>query len=543
MSAAAREIELKLTGDAGELERLVDWAATRWRTLAPPTVSRVRTIYYDTPQLTLAAAGMAARLRQDGDRWLLTLKTAAADRSAADGNAANGNAAGGAGGAFSPGPLAAGPGAAGSIAAVRREWEIPLNGPDCSPAMIEQAAAGLAPAGLADSLAPRFETAVTRTRLLLAPADGVAVEVAVDRGAATTADAQAVISEIELELKQGPVAALYDMALDLLGRAGLRLSSESKADLGLRLLTGRAPRAVAAPSLGLSRLLDADEARRSALRAAARHLLVNLSAAADHDDAAAMAEMHTALRRLRTALRPPGGVAPDPETVGLLQDRRRLAARLSDAPGWERLIARLRSAPPAASGGKASSLFPAGAELLQAAAAMRRDAGEAAARSLRAPRFNAFMLTLARRGETGGPAFYGERGASAVDAAAAQLTRLSQRCRKPAAAAATGDVDAAGRLRRRLRRLRDAAEAARGLFPAGPVNGFIESFAPLLERLEAAHDAGDAARRLDELAHEHPSRRGEARRLRLYFTAERDESLRAAANLCKTFTAAPLRRV
>lgn len=516
MTAAAREIELKLTGDPGELERLADWAATQWRLLTPPAISRVRTIYYDTPQLTLAAAGMAARLRQDGDRWLLTLKTAAAGASdRAD--------------------------AAGSVAAIRREWEIPLNGPDCSPATIAQAAAGLAPAGLADALAPRFETAVARTRLLLAPADGVAIELSVDRGTAATEQAQAPISEIELELKRGPVSALYDMALRLLEKTPLFLSSESKADLGLRLLTGRLPRAVAPSPLGLSRLSDVEEARRAALRGAARHLLANLTAAADHDNGAAMAEMRATLRRLRPLLRSyqttAGSAKKDgaAETTALLKERRRTAAELADVVGWDSLDAQLRDE------NFPDSLRP-GKDLLRAVAAIRRAAAVAARRRLRAPRFAAFLLTLARLGESGDSGAVFNNGENAADAAAETLNRLARRCRKPLAALAAGDFHAAARLTRRLRRLRDAADAARGLFADGLIHDFTAPFAALLATLEAARQAGDAAGRLGALAQRHPQTQAQARRRRAFFTARRDELLRAAGHLCKTCQIMPLRR-
>ena len=128
------ETELKIALDAGELARLRRHPALAELRLAPRRTETLVSVYYDTPDQALAAAGVSLRLRRVG-RAL-----------GADGQAA-GRAARAASGFFS-----------------HRESERPapggrlvLDGPDDDGALADvAAAAGGAP------LAPVFETRVER---------------------------------------------------------------------------------------------------------------------------------------------------------------------------------------------------------------------------------------------------------------------------------------------------------------------------------------------------------------------------------------------
>lgn len=491
-AAAAREIELKLLAADTDLDRLGRWAAARWRLLAPPAAARVVTDYYDTPDLSLAAAGVAVRLRQDGERRLLTIKAQASE--------------------------------SGGATAERREWEIPIGDDAFDPAQIDRAGGGaLIPAAIRHQLASCFQTAVARTRLLLAPYDGAVVEMAIDRGAARAGGNVAVISEIELELRQGPLRALFDVALDLADRAALRVGVESKADVGLRLLTGRSPQAVAAPPLGLSRLSTGEEALRHRARAALRHLTANLPAAAERADGAALEQMREALARLRPALDPFGCPPADARHAKLLADRRWLVDRLSPCPAWDALSRRL------ADGG-------ADERLRRAVDDMRADAAAAALRTLRAPRLTAFILNMARRGEerpdVAGPVAALLDG-PAAELAAAQLDRLAARAAKRLRRFADGDGDAARSLGRRLRRLRREAEACRGLYPPAEADRWTTAGIGELAGLLARRDAAAKGKRLlRTVAAEHRDAHGAAAAWTRFLSAEErqaTESAQAAA--------------
>lgn len=497
-AAASREIELKLLAAAADLDRLARWAAARWRLLAPVETSRVVTDYYDAPDLALAAAGVAVRLRQDGERRLLTIKT----QSAGTPNAESG------------------------AAATRREWEIAVGDGPLDPTDIDRAGAGeLVPANIRNQLGLRFQTAVNRTRLLLAPYDGAMVEMALDDGAARTAVGEAApISEIELELRQGPLRALFDVALDLADRAAVRVSADSKADVGLRLLTGRGPQAVAAPPLGLSRLLTGEEALRHRARAAIRHLIANLPAA-ETGDGAALAMMRLALARLRPALNPFDAAPVDEEADKLLAGRRWLADRLAPCPAWDALAARL------ADGG-------AERHLRRAIADLRADAAQAALRTLRSPRLTSFILTAARRAEERANADPALLDGAATDLAAAALDRLATRAAKRLRRFADGDGDAAPSLTRRLRRLRREAEACRGLFAPTAADAWSAALDDLNAALGRRAAAARARRLLRVAAHEHRDAADAAMAWARFAAAERAQALEDA-RACVHATAWP----
>lgn len=490
-AAAGREIELKLLAAAADLDRLARWATARWRLLAPVETSRVVTDYHDTPDLALAATGVAVRLRQDGERRLLTIKTQ-----------------GGAHGAES------------GAAATRREWELAVGDGPLDPADIDRAGAGeLVPAPVRDRLSPLFRTAVNRTRLLLAPYDGAVVEMALDDGEAQTADgAAAPISEIELELRQGPLRALFDVALDLTDRAALRVAADSKADVGLRLLTGRRPQAVAAPPLGLSRLSTGEEALRHRARAAMRHLTANLPAA-EAGDGAALIKMRVALARLRPALFPLDSAPAGDEAEKLADGRRWLADRLAPCPAWDELAALL------ANGG-------AERRLRRAVDDLRADAAQAALRTLRSPRLTSFILTAARRAEerpsaapTSATALSALLDGPAAELAAVSLDRLAARTVKRLRRFAEGDGDAAPSLARRLRRLRREAETCRGLFAASAVDAWSATLNDLNAALERRAAAVGARRLLRVVAHEHRDAHDAALAWARFAAAERAQAL------------------
>jgi triphosphatase len=496
-----REIELKLSGAPDALARSADHAAAlfeRRTSSAPPAAVQVRTVYYDTPKLELAATGVSVRLRRDGDRRLLTLKT-------------RGDA-----------------GTEQGAAATRREWETPLDDDHFDPAMLDRFdGAGLVPPELRGALRPCFTTLITRRTLLLAAADGVVIEMSIDHGEALTEHASEPISEIELELKQGPVSALFRLALDLHAHTPLRLEGESKADVGLRLLTGRAPQAVAPPPLGLSRLLTGGEALRHGQRGAVACITANLSAAR-HGDACAVAQIRAGLRRLRWALRPLPHLSADDDLRILSSGRRRLEARLAPVLAWDGLIRRLRA-------------NDAPRKLLAAAADMRDDAVNEAVAALNSPRFTAWLLTLAARTEDESrpvlPAALLETPAALLWGA--RLEHLARRCAGALKRLATGDHSAAAKLRRRLRRLTEAAEAGRGLYPPAATQAFIDALSAPTDALENRRAAAGDRRLLRALAAERPSMRAAARRQAKILRREEEQALLSARLLSQTTVIAP----
>jgi inorganic triphosphatase YgiF len=110
------------------------------------------------------------------------------------------------------------------------------------------------------------------------PHPSTRIEVAIDHSEIRTADGDAVepISEIELELKRGDPATLYDLALRLLQVAKTRLEMRSKAERGYRLLgTATAPRPVQAKPVRLNPAMTVEAALQLYGQRCLNHLLRN----------------------------------------------------------------------------------------------------------------------------------------------------------------------------------------------------------------------------------------------------------------------------
>ena len=85
-------------------------------------------------------------------------------------------------------------------------------------------------------LRPLFETRVRRTLYPIAD-DGCAIELTIDRASSTPATV-APLCEIELELKRGDEAGLFDVARKLSHALPARLMLKSKSERGYELLDG-----------------------------------------------------------------------------------------------------------------------------------------------------------------------------------------------------------------------------------------------------------------------------------------------------------------
>ena len=263
------EVELKLAASAADLPELkralVEMAPT-----SAGSHSRLISTYYDTPDLALKRRGLSLRVREQSGRFIQTVKS---------------------------GDLA------GGDFLTRGEWEDEL-AESCPDPAAAQSGEHL-PGGIAGVLQPLFATDVTRTTVAIEPAPATRIEAAIDQGEIRAADGGGTepISEIELELKSGDAAALYDVALQLLEVASIRIEPRSKSERGY--LLGEegeaAPPVVHAESVALDQMMSVEAALQEIGRACLAHLL--------HNEAAALAmepegvhQMRVAVRRIRSAI-------------------------------------------------------------------------------------------------------------------------------------------------------------------------------------------------------------------------------------------------
>ncbi|MFS2010168.1 CHAD domain-containing protein [Azospirillum sp. CT11-132] len=510
--AAFREVELKLHAASADLARVASLPGLLALADGPATTQRLRTAYFDTPDLKLAANGVALRVRQEGDRFIQTLKTV--------------NSA-------SPGDSAA--------VAVRREWEWVVAGEAVDIGVLsDPGVAGLVPAAALDALDCLFITDFRRTTLLLRPDTLTAVELAVDDGAIYAGGNSLPVGEVELELKAGKVASLFDLALTLQAAIPMRIGTESKAEAGLRLVTGKAPGPVEAEPLGLSPLTTVAEAYRHILRQALRQFLANESCALAGGDVEGLHRMRVALRRLRIAHRFFAPLVASPEADRLVEESRALAKRLGPARGWDVLMSGvidpLLANPKAAPGIDRTAL--------ERLASLARTAGAGPAReamaAILAPGCTTMVLALAAWLEHGrwmSEADGDRRAALSAPVTtvaggwlSARMAKLGKTAKPPE------DAKARDKLRRRLRTLRYTADFFRGLYPEAATLPFFAALEPLQAALDAEQDAITGARMLGSLK---GGEQKTAAAVAAWIDRQSDKRRKALPDLWKRFRAVP----
>lgn len=199
------EIELKLLIDRSDIALLQQHPLLKSACESGPQTQKLHSIYFDTPELDLTRLKMALRLRLAGTQWIQTVK----------------------GGGKVEGGLHQ-----------RQEWEVPVT--DGTPDFVTLAASPwptVFTPNLQSRLIPIFVTDFWRTTWLLEQDNGV-VELALDIGQVQSKNEQVPICEVELELKSGDPASLFDLAKTLQESIPLQPEDKSKADRGYTLYRG-----------------------------------------------------------------------------------------------------------------------------------------------------------------------------------------------------------------------------------------------------------------------------------------------------------------
>lgn len=272
-----RETELKLalpTVDPAGLERQLARAAVLNR--RKPVQYHLHSIYFDTPDQLLRQQEAALRIRrvdQSGaPQWIQTLKT----------------------------------GPRGHSALSRRgEWEAPVAGQALERQALDPVAwSRVDPDGrVYGALVPCFVTEFSRTIWMVRRRDGSAVEVALDIGQVSGAERSTPICELELELKVGPVSALFDIALQIAASVPVLPLTMSKAQRGYALAAGTVDAPAPAKPLRLRPSMALDETAQSVLREMFGQFSVNLNAMRHSDEPEVVHQARVAWRRFKSARR------------------------------------------------------------------------------------------------------------------------------------------------------------------------------------------------------------------------------------------------
>lgn len=218
-SVMNHEIELKLRLNTSELP-LLEKALASNQFIKEPTLKLLNR-YFDTPEMGLSQGGAALRIRQQGimdvsggdsqthdslidEKIIQTLKTR--------------------------GTSAAG-------LHQRMEWDWPLNHVALDVSLIQapEVQSHLSPDLNLSAIVPLFTTDFQRKMWLYQKNDTV-IELVLDQGEVSTDEHRIDLLELELELKQGDVEVLFQLAQDLAQQCPVLMSDISKAERGYGLL-------------------------------------------------------------------------------------------------------------------------------------------------------------------------------------------------------------------------------------------------------------------------------------------------------------------
>ena len=302
---APTEIELKLLIDPADIPRLRRHPLLKALCPSGPKTRKLTSIYFDTDDFVLKNQAIALRVRRSGRQWIQTVK------------------------------------GGGSVQAglhQRDEWEAPIahSTPDFTkitdPGLIRL----FAREELRQRLHPVFVTEFNRTIWLLETEAGDQVEMALDQGEIRSDQSSAPICEVELELKVGSPAALYELALALQEAAPLCAENASKADRGYALCALQdAPLPVKATLPEVRREMTVDAAFHVIAWNCIGQLQDNQNRLRLGYDPELVHQMRVAVRRLRSALSLFAAAAPGIKDATLAAELRWLVGELGPARDWD----------------------------------------------------------------------------------------------------------------------------------------------------------------------------------------------------------------
>jgi inorganic triphosphatase YgiF len=307
----AREQELKLEIDPAAAEKL--------RALplfdVPSRVQRQISVYFDTPKGKLRRQGWVLRASQHGDGWTQTVKRM-------------GNTVG----LFD-----------------RDEWEATILGlqPDLN-AIQETPLKGLVGPRQFAHLVPLFRTDVERKTWLLERGDSKIVA-SYDEGVIEAGSKSEPIHELELELQQGDISALFAIGRQIGRRIPVKLGVAAKSERGFALAAGQKGLSSKAPPVEIDPQASVADGFALIVAACLKHFRLNEPLLIHHRDAEAMHQLRVAIRRLRTALWLFRPAVKDEEQESIDGQLRRLTRELGVARNIDVILLSMSEGDPAQS--------------------------------------------------------------------------------------------------------------------------------------------------------------------------------------------------
>ncbi len=422
--------------------------------------------YFDTRDGALATAGVALRMRKEGDHWVQTAK------------------------ARGDGPLD------------RFEHNVDLGNPTDLTAIPDiQRHAGThvgraLEAAIGDSeLVETFSTAIRRI-VRLETESATQVEFALDTGAVIAPghdgaeSRESPVRELEIELVDGDVDVLVSIAKRWVEKYGLAFSTLSKSERGQRLLAGESEAAAVKAAAPVFPEHDDDglegvEIQRRVVSACLAQILPNASElAAGSENADLVHQMRVGIRRLRTALRELDGLAEgnfDPAWQGPL---RHTFAALGRSRDSELLATKMQPMLEAAGGPQLSRLEVASVP------------GMTVTETVCLAPFQLVLVELigfATHAPDSSSSGRSNGAAQSRKYLGKRLDALHRKVVKGGMRFDTLDTEAQHSVRKRLKRLRYLAEFIGSLYDEKKVAGYIEQLTPAQDTLGDFNDMSVAA--------------------------------------------------
>ncbi len=467
----ASEIELRFSIPPGDFLRLARMPRIGGLEAGSPLVQRMSTLYYDTPGLRLAKAGWVLRVRKENGRFIQTAKNEAKN----------------------------------TLGVERGEYECELDTaiPDVNRIPDSSARHALFALVRGKPLTKILAADIRRTKRSLRSADGVEIEMALDRGKIRTLAGRGTVlpvCSLELELKSGAQAALFEAARILAGEAELAIEVESKSQKGLRAIAGEAGKTSKAGRVELPSGATAEEAFAASLVHCLRHISRNMGAVAHGNNTEGVHQLRVALRRLRVALSALGKPFRKAALERLRDEAKGFASALSETRDLDVFAGELLAPVEKALG---ALRFRA----LRSALASARDKSQRRAAGVaRSPGFLRLPIDLAaavqlrqwRHGATAADnAYFSQR---ARQIAAVVLAKRLKKTRKGARDLSKLDDERRHRLRIAIKKLRYTAEIFAPLFAREKVSPYLSELSKLQDQFGALNDVANTEEILAKIA-------------------------------------------
>jgi len=457
----ATEIELKLRVAPAAIRRLAGHHLLKGN--GRSITRRLHSVYYDTPALDLLRQGIALRVRKEGGAWVQTVKSGGTVRAGLH---------------------------------ERAESEAPVAGPepDLDRIVDKAFAAALQRPRIRDELRPVFVTDFSRSRRMLELGGGTTIEASIDHGVIRSGEQVEPLAELELELKSGDSAQLYELALRLQKDVPLALESRSKAARGYALHGADQVPPVKARAAALNPGMSVSDAFKAVMWANVAHLHANERGMLEAANPEFLHQMRVALRRLRSAIGVFSPPVPEAETEPLARDLKWFASCLGPARDWDVFVA--ETLPPIeVEFGTHGELRAFGARCR----ALRRKVNARARRAVRSPRYQRLLLRLA--GWISGEGWRASTEAPAGDAlqspvtefAALVLEKRYQQARRRGRGLAKRSPAELHRLRIAIKKFRYATDFFASLYESKTAGKSLKRLGRLQDILGAMNDAATVA--------------------------------------------------